>query len=374
MARALARRGRWPAAHAAAARPPGLAIGPGERLEVTAVRDAFATTMVVLRDPGEVFVLRHTLGRRPLTDPDHGLGRAHRPADARAGRPLAGSGQRPVLAGRHGGARQRLAARRRPATTATASRRSSSSPRRVPLPGPRPYNSFVVLADGTLVMKDFDRDLREPAQLVLLDPDTLTRRCADVALGEPAIARLSADGDDLYVVGARTVHRLRWDGARLERDADVGRAVPARRPELRLGSGDRRRAAVVHGQRRARVRDDDARRRRRPGPVHLIRMSLADPRGHRASRGVRRRARGGHRPSALRRRPPDRDRLRLRQRRGAGVSLRRHASSRCGAESSRTPRTWSSPGDRRARDARLPRPRVRAHAHRPRDRDGVRRS
>src|SRR5439155_23106356 len=87
------------------------------------------------------------------------------------------------------------------------------------LPGERPYNSFVALPDGTLVMKDFDRDLREPATLVLLDPDTLERRCEDVALGEPAIARLSADGDDLYVVGARTVFRLRWDGTRLARDA-----------------------------------------------------------------------------------------------------------------------------------------------------------
>src|SRR5206468_6649854 len=47
----------------------GLGLAPGERLELAAWRDALATTMVVLRDPGEVYVLRHTLGRRPFEDP-----------------------------------------------------------------------------------------------------------------------------------------------------------------------------------------------------------------------------------------------------------------------------------------------------------------
>ena len=68
-----------------------------------------------------------------------------------------------------------------------------------------------------------DAALREPARLVVLDPDTLERRCEDVALGEPVIARLSADGDDLYVVGARTAFRLRWDGTRMQRDSEWGR-------------------------------------------------------------------------------------------------------------------------------------------------------
>ena len=35
--------------------------------------------MVVLRAPGEVFVLRHTLGRRPQRDPSTRMGRADRP-------------------------------------------------------------------------------------------------------------------------------------------------------------------------------------------------------------------------------------------------------------------------------------------------------
>ena len=39
----------------------GLGIRPGERLAVT-TREAIVATMVVLRDPGEVYLLRHTGG------------------------------------------------------------------------------------------------------------------------------------------------------------------------------------------------------------------------------------------------------------------------------------------------------------------------
>ena len=148
---------------------------------------------------------------------------------------------------------------------------------RLSLPSPRPYNSFVVLNDGTLALKDFDRELREPAQLTLLDPDTLERRCDDVDLGEPAIARLSADGDDLYVVGARTVMRLRWDGSSLVRDEHWGGPyltpggsygwdpVIAGGHLWFLDNGDHDFVTTMRGAGVA------------PGPVHLIRMSLTDP-------------------------------------------------------------------------------------------------
>ena len=49
-------------------RPGGLGLAAGETLPLAAQRDAFASTMVVLRDPGEVFVLRHSMGTRPLRD------------------------------------------------------------------------------------------------------------------------------------------------------------------------------------------------------------------------------------------------------------------------------------------------------------------
>ena len=253
----------------------GLRITAGERLEVTAVRDAFATTMVILRDPGEVFVLRHTLGRKPLTDPTiawvervepETLEPLRRSPDLPSGPFWPGgmaahaNGSLHVVSGNH-------CHRLSPDLEALATTR---------LPGPRPYNSFVVLPDGTLAMKDFDRDLREPATLVLLDPETLERRCEDFDLGEPAIARLSADGDDLYVVGAQSVFRLHWDGTALQRDADWG--APYVRPGQSYGwdpviaggqlwfmdNGAHDFVTTMQGAGIA------------PGPVHLIRMSLTD--------------------------------------------------------------------------------------------------
>lgn len=273
--------GPWPAEDGGPRRAqqphglPGLGIGAGERLELTAVRDALGTTMVILRDPGEVFVLRHTLGRRPLHDPVTAwvervdpvtLAPIRRSVSLASGPFWPGgiaahaNGSLHVVSGTH-------CHRLSPDLELLATRR---------LPGPRPYNSFVVLGDGTLAMKDFDRDLREPARLALLDPETLAPRCDDVQLPEPAIARLSADGDDLYVVGARTVHRLRWDGARLERDTTWGA------PYLLPGHSYGWDPVIAGGQlwfldngahdfvttmRGAGIA---------PGPSHLIRMSLDD--------------------------------------------------------------------------------------------------
>ena len=48
-----------PAAGARAAGQPGPGIQPGERLEVAAVHDAFATDLLVRREPGELYALRH---------------------------------------------------------------------------------------------------------------------------------------------------------------------------------------------------------------------------------------------------------------------------------------------------------------------------
>ena len=94
------------------------------------------------------------------------------------------------------------------------------------LPREKPYNSFVTLADGHLVTKDFAGSLptrhiaradREPSELVVLDPQTL-EIAATLVLPEPSIARLSAAGDDIYVVGDTSLLRVRWDGARLDLD------------------------------------------------------------------------------------------------------------------------------------------------------------
>lgn len=254
----------------------GLGIGPGERLAVTARRDVMAATMVILRDPGEVYVLRSTLGRRPLADPVTAwvervdpitLEVVARSPDLASGLFWPGgvaahaNGSLHVVTGNHC---HRLTCGLELLTT-------------VELPAPRPYNSFVVLADGTLVMKDFDRDTAAQSTLVLLDPDTLERRGADVPIGEASIARLSADGDDLYVVGATKVQRWRWNGSSLDRDPDWGGSY------LRPGASYGWDPVIAGGQlwfldngahdfvttmRGAGVA---------PGPVHLIRMSLTDP-------------------------------------------------------------------------------------------------
>jgi hypothetical protein len=90
------------------------------------------------------------------------------------------------------------------------------------LPRDRPYNSFVTLPDGTLITKDFGGSLpgaplradeRQPCELVALSPDLdiLDR----VALDEASIARLSADGDDIYVVGDTHLMGVHWDGRAL---------------------------------------------------------------------------------------------------------------------------------------------------------------
>lgn len=93
------------------------------------------------------------------------------------------------------------------------------------LPRDRAYNSFVVLPDGHVVTKDFgglrpgqDDSLIAPAcQVIVLDPTTL-EIVSTVDLPEPSIARLSADGDDVYVVGDHSLFRLRWDGSSLAAD------------------------------------------------------------------------------------------------------------------------------------------------------------
>lgn len=88
------------------------------------------------------------------------------------------------------------------------------------LPRHRPYNSFVGLPDGHLVTKDFGGALPggapsdgRPCELLVLDPVELSI-VASLELGEPSIARLSADGDDIYVVGDSSLLRVRWDPAR----------------------------------------------------------------------------------------------------------------------------------------------------------------
>jgi len=198
-----------------------LAIEAGVHLEVT-TRIAPAVTMVVTRDDDEVFLLRHTAGDGATScveriDPITLEAIAASPA--LPGGPVwpggigaAGDGSVHVVFGNH-------------------AHRLDSDLRRVAsreLPRHRPYNSFVVLTGGMLVTKDFAGSRpgveitaaeRDPSELVVLDPVDLAI-VARLELPEPSIARLSADGNDIYVVGDTSLLRVRWDGRSLALDRD----------------------------------------------------------------------------------------------------------------------------------------------------------
>jgi hypothetical protein len=199
--------------------PGGLHLQPGERLEVTA-RTAPVVTMAVTGAEGELFLLRHSAGDGAVSfverlDPRtlEPLGRS---VDLAGGPVWPGGlgvhddGSLHVVFGNHA---HRLDRELRVLASG-------------PLPRARPYNSFVTLPDGHLVTKDFGGSLpahpvaaadRDPCELVVLDPLDLAI-VARLVLPEASIARLSADGSDVYVVGDTSLLRVRWDGTALALD------------------------------------------------------------------------------------------------------------------------------------------------------------
>ena len=93
------------------------------------------------------------------------------------------------------------------------------------LPRVRPYNSFVILPSGHIATKDFSGPLpgqpngtpMDNTELLILDPEDL-RIVARFELNEPSIARLSADGNNIYVVGVHSLIRVIWNGESLSVD------------------------------------------------------------------------------------------------------------------------------------------------------------
>jgi hypothetical protein len=274
---------RWPAEDGGPARTQaprtgvGLNLQRGERLE-TVSRDVAAATMVVLRDPGEAYLLRHTGGADAISwverfDPES-LETIERSPDLAGGPTWPGgmgahaNGSLYVVFGEH-------AHRLGPDLEPIISRR---------LPRQRPYNSFVALPDGHLATKDFGGALPggseaplEPAELLILEPEQLDI-VARIALPERSIARLSASGNDIYVVGDSSLFRVRWDGSALTLDE-------AFQPRYRTvdgqtygwdavidggaawfldnGAGSERYAGTFHGQGIS------------SAPLHLVRVDLA---------------------------------------------------------------------------------------------------
>jgi hypothetical protein len=243
-------------------------------------RLSIACTMVVLREPGEVYLLCHTGGDDAISwveqiDP-HSLETIRRSPDLPGGPTWPGgiaahaNGSLVVVFGRHA---HRLSA-------------DLSDVRTVELPRNRPYNSFVVLPDGCIATKDFggarpghpDGDDLGASQLLVLHPDDL-RVLATCDLPEPSIARLSADGAEVYVVGDTSLQRVRWSGSTLTLDNEF-------RPVYRTIEGQTYGWDAVIDGGAAWFLDNGAGNERYAGcfrglgvstaPLHLVRVGLAD--------------------------------------------------------------------------------------------------
>ncbi len=192
----------------------GLGIAPGERLEIAAVRPAFATDALLRREPGELYALRHGIPvRGAQSTPVEAWVERLDPAELTVtaatprlpGGPFWPGGIAAHACGDLHLVFGRWAHRLSPDLELLASHR---------LPVPRPHNSFVVLDGGELVTKDCDAPAgREPSTVSALDPETLLPVAEPLRLAEPVVARLSSDGESVIAVGATTVFRLRLDRA-----------------------------------------------------------------------------------------------------------------------------------------------------------------
>jgi hypothetical protein len=196
----------------------GLGLAAGDVLQAT-TRRTLMSTMTVLGAPGEVYLLTHsalraqiglpTTARVEMIDPVS-LRTLHRSPRLKGG-PMWPGGMAIHRNGDifavYGHYAHRLSRQCEPKAC-------------LPLPVNEPYNSFVVLDNGLLVTKNLSDTT--PARLTVIDPETLTPVCADLVCPEPSVARLSAQGNTVYIVGVRTLYRYHWsaDSQSLERDAD----------------------------------------------------------------------------------------------------------------------------------------------------------
>jgi hypothetical protein len=256
---------------------PDLGLRPGEALRCVR-RNVFMGTMTVLREPGEVYFLSHSALRARL------LGR---PTTARVEKidpfTLRTIGFSPRLRGGPmwpGG----MAVHRNGDLYVVYGRylHRLSPACEVKdwfeLPVNRPYNSFVILDNGLIVTKDFSE--RSNSSLVFIDPETLRPVGPPVECPEPSIARLSALGNIVYVVGVRSIFRYEWDGA--------ARVDEAWRFDYVGASGQTYGWDVVVDGRNAWFMDNGKHRYFNrmigagvsPTPLNLIRVSLADAADH----------------------------------------------------------------------------------------------
>jgi hypothetical protein len=260
-------------------RAPGLGLRAGERLRAI-TRPVFVANMIVLRAPGEVYLQGSTsVGPEAATfveriDPVT-LEPIARSPDLDGGGTWWPGG---IVAHRNGFlyvTQGTFCHKLDPDCGVVASRR---------LPRPQAYNSLLVLSDGSLVMKSMVRDGSARSAFTVLEPERLAPLGPEVEIPEASIARISKDtdeqGDLVYVVGDHTIFRLRYAAGRLVLDDWRVRYVVAPDAEQSYGwdpvlagghawfldNGDNTFQQSFRGGGRA------------SGPIHLVRVSLADAR------------------------------------------------------------------------------------------------
>ena len=185
----------------------GPGLRDGERLACTS-RRTWLSTMTLLGAPGEVYLLTHsalrarlglaTTSRVELIDPQTLKTVRHSPRLAGGpmwpgGMALHRNGDLYVVYGRY---MHRLDRACQPLAM-------------LKLPVNEAYNSFVILDNGLIVTKNLSETT--PARLSVIDAETMRAACADTDGPEPSIARLSASGNTVYVVGVLSIFRYHWD-------------------------------------------------------------------------------------------------------------------------------------------------------------------
>lgn len=193
-----------------------LALQPGERL-LCRSRATLLSTMTVLGPQGQVYLLTHsalrahlglaTTARVERIHPTalHTLQRSPRLNGGPmwpGGMALHPNGSLIVVYGRHA---HRLDLDCQPLAVRQ-------------LPQEQAYNGFVTLANGLVVTKNLSET--QAARLSVLAPNTLASLGPDTLCPEPSVARLSAVGNTVYVVGTHSVMRYHWNAAQTRLDLD----------------------------------------------------------------------------------------------------------------------------------------------------------
>ena len=205
-----------PARLQAAANASSLNLEAGGSLQATS-RRTHMSTMTVLGAPGEVFLLTHSVLRSHLGFPSSANVSLIDPITLKTVRqsvPLAGGPMWPGGMAVHANGSLIVVYGR----YAHKLDRQCNLLKSYLLPIHEAYNSFVILDNGLVVTKNLSSST--PAQLTTLNPETFKSACNDVICPEASIARLSAIGNTVYVVGVSRVWRYHWHdlSQRLVRD------------------------------------------------------------------------------------------------------------------------------------------------------------